>query len=77
MTYASDMGLKVGDRVFVSGWEEEDGDNCGLSDGDILVFLHDDGREIPMFRREDGKHVLGVAEFCLRLKFVRKLEPEA
>lgn len=46
MTYASDLGLKVGSKIKVIG----DGVGCCFNDGDIIELVEDDGQTNPYFR---------------------------
>lgn len=47
MSYASDLGLKVGSKIKVTGSDA----GCCFDDGDIIELVEDDGQTNPFFRR--------------------------
>lgn len=55
MTYASDRGLKVGDKIRYLGLGEMFAEHPSYDVGDILILVFDDDSYNPIFRKVDGE----------------------
>lgn len=64
MTYASDLGLKVGSKIVIVNCPIEQSSPL-YKEGDILELLSDDGSDCPMFRNLNARH-MGYFTICNR-----------